>query len=167
MYSFDKPEWRQKEGKYDPWWFTVTISRYIIIFFYENDTNEIKGSYHDDCLKKEKTHTKTTTTTKKKKKKHICILNWGMGVSCSRNMNFVKCRVSETSGKIFSMFDNFCIFCAFLHRGLFCWSGWVDKTHPTIFWFSCSDPPPLTQQYFFLTLPLKITPTPINKWLVP
>ena len=25
---------------------------YIIIFFYENDTNEVKGSYHDDCLEK-------------------------------------------------------------------------------------------------------------------
>ena len=25
---------------------------YIIIFFYENDTNEVKGSYHDECLEK-------------------------------------------------------------------------------------------------------------------
>ena len=58
------------------------------IFFYEIDTNEVKGSYHDDCLKK-------TTTKKQQKKKHllhICILNWGMAV-----MNYVKCRVSETS----------------------------------------------------------------------
>ena len=39
----------KKKGKYDPWWFTVNISQYIIIFFYENDTNEVKGSYHDDC----------------------------------------------------------------------------------------------------------------------
>ena len=24
------------------------------MFFYENDTNEVKGSYHDDCLEKRK-----------------------------------------------------------------------------------------------------------------
>ena len=53
---------------------------YNYIFFYENDTNIVKGSYHDDCLEK-----------------IFSILNWGMAVSCSRNMNFVKCRVSETS----------------------------------------------------------------------
>ena len=49
--------------------------------FYENDTNEVKGSYHDDCLEKN----------------IFCILNWGMAVRCSRNMNFVKCRVNESS----------------------------------------------------------------------
>ena len=27
---------------------------YIIIFFYKNDTNEVKGLYHDDCLEKRK-----------------------------------------------------------------------------------------------------------------
>ena len=55
---------------------------------------------------------------KKKKKKNIfCILNWGMAVSCSRNINFVKCRVSETSEeKNFSMFDNSL---HFLRSGLF------------------------------------------------
>ena len=37
-------------------------------------------------------------TAKKKEKKNIfCILNCGMAASCSRNMNFVKFRVSETS----------------------------------------------------------------------
>ena len=49
---------------------------------------------------------------KKKKKNDIfCILNWGVAVSCSRNMNFVKCRVSKTSDEKCSMLDNFlCIF---------------------------------------------------------
>ena len=41
-------------------------------------------------------------TAKKKKQKNIfCISNCGMAVSCSRNMNFVKCRVSETSEENF------------------------------------------------------------------
>ena len=26
----------------------------IPYFFYENDTNEVMGSYHDDCLEKKK-----------------------------------------------------------------------------------------------------------------
>ena len=82
--------WRQKKRKYDPWWFTVNFSQYIIIFFNEDDTNEVKGSYHDDCLEK-----------KKEKKNIYCIFNWGIAVSCSRNKNFVKCRVSETSDEIF------------------------------------------------------------------
>ena len=30
--------------------------------FYENDTNEVKGSYHDDCLEKKKQQQKTATT---------------------------------------------------------------------------------------------------------
>ena len=60
----------------------------IIFFFTKNDTNEVKGSYHDDCLEK-------------KRKNTLCILNWSMAVSCSRNMNFVKCRVSETSEENF------------------------------------------------------------------
>ena len=38
-------------------------------------TNEVKGLYHDDC-------------SEKRKKNIFCILNWGMAVSCSRNMNF-------------------------------------------------------------------------------
>ena len=84
-----------------------------MIFFYENDTNEVKGSYHDDCLEKRKKKKKKT-----KKKNIFCILNWGMAVSCSRNMNFVKCRVSETSEE--KCFNVFCIFCAFLHKGFFC-----------------------------------------------
>ena len=45
-------EEKKKKGKHDPWWFIVNISQYIIIFFYENDTNEVKGSYHDGCLEK-------------------------------------------------------------------------------------------------------------------
>ena len=45
---------KTKKGKYDPRCITVNISQYIIIFFYENDTNEVKGSYHDDCSEKRK-----------------------------------------------------------------------------------------------------------------
>ena len=73
--------------------------------FYENDTNEVKRSYHDDFLKK---------------KNIVCILNWGMVVSCSRNMNFVKCRVIETSDENFSMFDNFLRIFAHFVLGPFC-----------------------------------------------
>ena len=43
------------------------FSKYIIIFFNENDTNEVKGSYHDDCLEK------------KKKKQHILHIELGHG----------------------------------------------------------------------------------------
>ena len=50
---------------------------YIQLYFYGNDTNEVKGSYHHDCIKKGK--------------KIFCILNWGMAVS----------RVSETSEEKF------------------------------------------------------------------
>ena len=57
----------------------------VILFFYETDTNEVKGSYHDDCLEKNNNI--------------FCILNWGIAVSCSRNMNFVKCRVSKTGAE--------------------------------------------------------------------
>ena len=53
----------------------VNICQYIIIIFYETDTNEVKGLYHDDCLEKNNI---------------FCILDWGMAVSCSKNMNFVK-----------------------------------------------------------------------------
>ena len=60
----------KKKGKYDPWWFTVNISQYIIIFFNENDTNEVKGLYHDDCLEKRK---------KDKKKQHILHVELGYG----------------------------------------------------------------------------------------
>ena len=63
----------------------IIVYNYI---FYENDTNEVKGSYHDDCLEK-------------RNKSIFCRLNWGMAVSCSRNMNFVKCRMSETSEENF------------------------------------------------------------------
>ena len=69
-------------------WMKKNISQYMITFFYENDTNEVKSSYHDDC-------------SEKKQKKIFCILNWAMAVSCSRNMNFVNCRVSETSEEKF------------------------------------------------------------------
>ena len=48
-----------KKGKYDPWWFTVHINQYIIII------NEVKGSYHEDCLDK-----------KKKKKKNTYFAYW-------------------------------------------------------------------------------------------
>ena len=121
-----KTKKKKKKGKYDPWWFTFNISQYIILIFYENDTNKVKDSYHDDCLEK----------------KHICLLNWDMAVSCSRNMNFVKCRVSETSAENIFNVDIFCAFFAhFCIGAFFCWSGWVDKTHPLYSYFSCSDPP--------------------------
>ena len=86
---------------------TLDIRQYIIIFFYENDTNEVKGSNHDDCLQK-------------RKKNIFCILNWAMAVSCSRNMNFVKCRVKTSEEKNFQCLIIFGIFYAFLHWGLFC-----------------------------------------------
>ena len=65
----------------------LILANISLYFFYENDTNEVKDSYHDNCLEK--------------RKKIFCILNWGMEVCCSRNMNFVKCRVSETSEEKF------------------------------------------------------------------
>ena len=42
----------------------LDISQYMIVFLYRNDTNEVKGSYHDVCLEK-----KTKQKKKKKKKK--------------------------------------------------------------------------------------------------
>ena len=30
----------------------LILANIYIYIFYENDTNEVKGSYHDDCLKK-------------------------------------------------------------------------------------------------------------------
>ena len=66
-------------------------------------------------------------------------------------------------GSFFQCLIIFLHFCAFLHWGLFCRSGRVDKT-PPIFLFFCSDPR-LTQRYFFLTLHLKIPPhLLINDW---
>ena len=59
----------KKKENYDPWWFTVNISQYIIIYFYENDTNEAKGSYHDDCLEKK-------NEKKKKQKKTTYFAYW-------------------------------------------------------------------------------------------
>ena len=41
--------------------------------FYENDTNEVKGSYHDDCLEKQQQQKKT------KKKQHILHIELGHG----------------------------------------------------------------------------------------
>ena len=46
-------------------------------------------------------------------------MNWGMAVICSRNMNFVKCRVSETSEEKFSMFDIFLHFLRIFALGPF------------------------------------------------
>ena len=50
---------------------------------------------------------------KKEKTNIFCILNWGMAVSCSRNMNFVKCRESERARKSFQCLIMFCIFAHF------------------------------------------------------
>ena len=34
----------------------LDISQYMIVFLYRNDTNEVKGSYHDVCLEKTTTY---------------------------------------------------------------------------------------------------------------
>ena len=81
----------------------ILDNNYRINFFDENDTNEVKGLYHDDCLDKEN----------KTKKNIFGILNWGMAVSCSRNMNFVKCRERNERGKCFQCLIIFCIFAHF------------------------------------------------------
>ena len=116
-----------------------------------------------------------TAYRKKNKQKNnniFCILNWGMAVSCSRNMNFVKYLVSEMSEENFSMFDNFCIFAHFCIGAFFADQVELTKHTPYILIFHVVSPPPapppLTQHYFFLTLPLKISTlpplhTPINK----
>ena len=105
-------------------------------------------------------------TAKRKRKQIFCILNWGMAASCSRNMNFVKCRVSDTSeDKFFNVF--------FLHVFLrmFAFGPFLlirlsrQNTSPLYHYFSCSDPHPLTQQYVFLALPLKVPPhLLLNDW---
>ena len=69
----------------------LILANIIIFFFYENDANEVKSSYQDDCLEKKN----------KKTRSIFYILNWGMAVNCSRNLNVVKCRVSETSEEKF------------------------------------------------------------------
>ena len=43
-----------------------TIYNYMCIFFYENDTNEVKSLCHDDCLEK-------------RRKKHILHIELGHG----------------------------------------------------------------------------------------
>ena len=143
-----------KKGNYDPWWFTVNITEPIYNYiFYENDTNKVTGTYRDDCFEKKK-------KKKRKTPKNIfCILNWGIAVSCSRNMNFVKFQVSETSEeKKISMIDIFCFFMQFCIGAFFADQVELTKHIPLYSYFSCSDPP-LTQQYFFLTLPWKYAPT--------
>ena len=71
-------------------------------------------------------------------------------VSCSSNMNFVKCRVSKTSQEIFC--QCLIIFAFFAHSciGAF-FAGQVELTKhiPLHSYFSYSDPAPLTQQNFF------------------
>ena len=119
------------------------------IYFYENDTNDKKCTYHDDCLEKKKQKKKKNKKKKNKKKKNniFCILNWGMAVSCSRNMNLVKCRESETSEE--KSFQCLIFFCIFAH---FCiWAFFADQAEltkqippPLYSYFSSSDP--LTQQ---------------------
>ena len=56
---------KTKKGKYDPWWFTVNISQYIIIIFYENDTNEVRF--------------RIMMTAKNKKPQHILHIELGHG----------------------------------------------------------------------------------------
>ena len=115
------------------------------------------NNYHDDCLEK--------------KPNLFCILNWGMAVSCSRNMNFVKCRVSQTSEENFSMFDIFLDF--FLKNVPFADQVELTKLPPYILIFHLvtlqPPPPPFTQQYLFPDPPLENTPPPvphlrINDW---
>ena len=46
-----------KKGKYDPWWFTVNISQYMIIyFFYENKKKWSKGFVSWWLLRKKTQH---------------------------------------------------------------------------------------------------------------
>ena len=81
---------------------------YKIIFFYENDTNEVKGSYHDDCLEK------------KKKRKHILHIKLEHGGLLLQKYGFCKMPSERNErGKILQCLIHFCIFCAFLHWGLF------------------------------------------------
>ena len=67
-------------------------------------------------------------TAKRKRKKIFCILNWGMAASCSRNMNFVKCRVSDTSeDNFFNVFFFFA--CFFAHVCI--WAFFADQIELT------------------------------------
>ena len=89
-----------------------------------------------------------------------------MAVSCSRNMNFVKCQVSETSEESFSMFDNFLHFLRIFALGPF-FADQVELTkHPPyiLIFHVVTPPPPLTQQYFFLILPPPPPNLLINDW---
>ena len=55
----------------------LDISQYMIVFLYRNDTNEVKGSYHDVCLEKKTKQKKKKK--KKKKKQHILHTELGHG----------------------------------------------------------------------------------------
>ena len=119
----------------------------------------------------------------KKNAKKTYFAYWtGHKVSCSRNMNFVKYRVSETSEETFFNVWYFfffffffpCIFCAFFALGpVLLIRLSLQNTSPYILIFSCSDhpPPPSYTAIFFLDPPPEnILPPPpppppsINKW---
>ena len=77
-----------------------------IYIFYENDTNEVKGSYHDDCLEKKKK--KKSKQKKKKKKNHILHIELGHGGKLLQKYEFCKMPSERNErGDNFSMFDNF------------------------------------------------------------
>ena len=101
----------------------------------------------------------------------FCILNWGMAVSCSRTMNFVKCRVSETSkGNFFCSIIFLCFLRIFALGPLLLISSSWQNTSPLYSYFLFSDPSPYTAIFFSWPSPWKYPPpphTPITKWLVP
>ena len=59
----------------------------MFLCFYENDTNEVKGSYHEDCLEKKRTKKKTK---KKQKKKHSLHIELGHGGWLLQKYEFCK-----------------------------------------------------------------------------
>ena len=46
----------------------LILANIELYFFYENDTNEVQNSYHNDCLEKREREKKTKKKKKNKKK---------------------------------------------------------------------------------------------------
>ena len=134
------------KGKYDPWWFTVNISQYIIIFFYENDTNEVKGSYHDDCLEK-------------KNPTYFAYWTWAWRLATPEIWILYKTELAKRARKIFSMFD---IFLRIYALGPFLLIRLSWQTHPPYILIFHVVSPPYTA-IFFLDPPPH-THLLINDW---
>ena len=95
----------EKKGKKDD---SLLILANIYLYFYENDTNEVKGSYYDDCLEK------------RKKQQHILHIRLGHSGNLLQKYEFCKMPSERNErGKFFQCLIIFCIFCTFLHWGLF------------------------------------------------